>query len=177
MFRKTTRRQQWVRQALEQYEGRLMRYATRLMGDSERAKDVVQDTFLRLCQAEPKEIEGHLVQWLFTVCRNRALDIRRKEQRMTPMQTDAVAGHSAAAASEQFETKQQASQLLSLLGGLPENQQEVLRLKFQSDLSYADIAKVTGLTPTNVGYLIHVGIKQLRQEVAAKSTPKDGGVK
>src|SRR4051812_7640215 len=60
----------------------LTRYATRLLGDVERARDVVQDTFVRLMAQSPGAVDGHAVEWLFTVCRHRALDVLRKESRM-----------------------------------------------------------------------------------------------
>ena len=72
----------WIRQALERYEKPLIRYACRITGDLETARDVVQDAFLRLCQADRAKVDGHLAAWLYTVCRNRAYDVRRKEGRM-----------------------------------------------------------------------------------------------
>jgi hypothetical protein len=63
----------------------LIRYAAHIIGDIERAREVVQDTFLKLCHQRPAQIRTHLTQWLYTVCRNRALDVRRKERRMTAM--------------------------------------------------------------------------------------------
>ena len=55
-----------------------------------------------------------------------------------------------------------------MLAGLPDNQQEVVRLKFQDGLSYKEIAGVTGLTVSNVGFLIHTAIHTLRREFAAQ---------
>ena len=55
--------------------------------------------------------------------------------------------------------------ILTLLANLPHNQQEVLRLKFQHSLSYHEISNITGLSETNVGFLIHVGIKRLRERL------------
>jgi RNA polymerase sigma-70 factor (ECF subfamily) len=46
---------------------------------------------------------------------------------------------------------------------LPKNQQEVIRLKFQHGLSYKEISTVTNLSVTNVGFLIHTGLKVLRE--------------
>src|ERR1044072_8533361 len=60
----------------------LTRYATRLLGDPDRARDVVQDTFVKLMAQPSAAINGHAVEWLFTVCRHRALDVLRKEGRM-----------------------------------------------------------------------------------------------
>ena len=81
-------RMEWMRSALAEHEGPLLRYAVRLTGNLERARDVVQDTFLRLCREHPERLNSHLPAWLFTVCRNRALDLLRKEGRTTAL-TDA----------------------------------------------------------------------------------------
>ena len=59
--------------------------------------------------------------------------------------------------------------VLRLLAGLPPNQQEVVRLRFQSGLSYKEIAEVTRLSVTNVGFLIHTAIKTLREKLNAGS--------
>ncbi len=69
---------------MERFERPLVAYAARITGDVESGRDVVQDAFLRLCHEGPG-VRDHLAQWLYTVCRNRALDIRRKEHRMTPL--------------------------------------------------------------------------------------------
>jgi RNA polymerase sigma-70 factor (ECF subfamily) len=60
----------------------LTRYAARLLGDADRARDVVQDAFVKLMAQAPGAVDGHAVEWLFTVCRNRAMDVLRKENRM-----------------------------------------------------------------------------------------------
>jgi len=66
----------WIVAALERYESHLVRYANWILGDAERAREVVQETFLRLCKEKPGQVGSHLAQWLFTVCRNLAFDIR-----------------------------------------------------------------------------------------------------
>ena len=65
--------------AIREYEGQLLRYATRQMGDIETAREIVQDVFLRLLKTEQKEkVFEYLPQWLFTVCRNLVIDRKRK---------------------------------------------------------------------------------------------------
>jgi len=49
---------------------------------------------------------------------------------------------------------------------LPGDQQEALRLKFQGGLSYAEIGDVMETTVPRVGYLIHRGLKALRERLA-----------
>ena len=74
----------WIQTAMERHSGPLLRYANGLTGNAETARDVVQETFLRLCRAERGRVEGHLAAWLYTVCRNLALDVHRKERHMAP---------------------------------------------------------------------------------------------
>ena len=54
------------------------------------------------------------------------------------------------------------SNVIKFLDRLPENQREVIRLKFEGDMSYKEISQVTQLSVSNVGFLIHAGIKRLR---------------
>jgi len=158
---------EWVREALERYSGPLTRYAARITGDVDLARDVAQDTFLRLCRADRAKVEEHLAAWLYTVCRNRALDVCRKERRMSALhegqaETIACGNPGPAAVAERHETHRN---VLRVLGTLPENQQEVVRLKFQEGLSYREISDVTGFSNSNVGYLIHTAIKTIRQRL------------
>jgi len=160
----------WIKSVMERHAAPLTRYAMLITADLERARDVVQDTFVKLCDEDRGQVEPHLAQWLFKVCRNRALDVQRKESRMTTlteieMNSRPSAEPSPAMAAEQRETT---SELLRLVATLPKNQQEVVRLKFQNDLSYQEISAITNLTVTNVGFLIHTAIKNLRQQLQPK---------
>ncbi len=160
----------WVKSALEQFEGRLVRYAARITGNVDQARDVVQDTFLRLCAAERAQVDGHLAAWLYTVCRNRALDVARKERRMIPLdEAVAVARESGPPASVLAEGREAHSLVFAIIDMLPENQQEVIRLKFQDALSYKEISEVTGLSVSNVGYLLHTAIKAIRLRLATQT--------
>ena len=158
---------EWVRELFEQHEGPLVRYATWLIGDPERARDVVQDTFLRLCAEELTDVKSYVAEWLFTVCRNRALDVFRKENRVKPL-TEYEAGLHVSeipSPATTVEREDATSHVLLAVKSLPPNQQEVVRLKFQCGLSYKEISHVTNLTVTNVGFLLHRSLKTLRREL------------
>jgi RNA polymerase sigma factor (sigma-70 family) len=160
----------WISSVLAEFEQPLTRYAAHITGDIERAREIVQDTFLKLCRQKPARIRGHLAQWLYTVCRNRALDVLRKERRMTGI-SDArleLQTHSGPDAPSVLEKEEQLEDILKILTTLPANQQEVIRLKFQGDLSYTEISRITHLTVSNVGFLIHTGLKTIREKVQAQ---------
>src|SRR5690606_14952652 len=123
--------QEWLASALDRFEGRLLRYAQRITGDPHRAADVVQDTFLKLCREERASLDGHLAQWLYTVCRNKALDVRRKESRMTALAEPAARdrdqnhrnGH-VPQPDEALEAQETTARILGHLAELTDNQQE-----------------------------------------------------
>lgn len=162
----------FVRTAVERHQAPLLRYAARLLhGDAERARDVVQDTFVRLMAQPPALVDGHLVEWLFAVCRNRTLDVLRKEGRMKFFEE----GHAERITSAEprpgagLERAETHAAVLGLIEHLPPNQQEVIRLKFQNGFSYKEISRITSLSVGNVGFLIHTAVTRLRKEMSAQA--------
>ncbi|MEM6915684.1 MAG: sigma-70 family RNA polymerase sigma factor [Verrucomicrobiota bacterium] len=157
--------QELVESAQADFEGPLTGYAAGLLGgDWERARDVVQDTFIKLHRQDPELIRGKLKSWLYTVCRNRSIDVLRKENPMLTSSGEAFENMENASPdpADAMARKESFDEVLRFLERLPENQREVIRLKFQGDLSYKEISEVTGLSVSNVGFLIHTGIKRLR---------------
>jgi RNA polymerase sigma factor (sigma-70 family) len=154
---------QWIVDALDRHEDALIRYATWILRDPEVAREVVQETFLRLCRENQSKVAAHLVQWLFTVCRNLAFDTRKREARMTPLEDTEIG------VDVNLEQKETVGEIFRLVQTLPKNQREVVYLKFQCDLSYKEISEVTKLSVGNVGLLLHTALKAIRKQVLSES--------
>lgn len=171
---------QWVRAVVEEFETPLLRHAARLLrGDVHRARDVVQDTFLKLWQAERCSVEPHLAQWLFKVSRNRALDVIRKESRMLTLNGQPPEAETGTATIDQrpdriLSESEDKRSAIGLLDELPEKQQEAIRLKLQAQLSYKEIASVLETSVSNVGMLIHTGLKTIRGALGAAGDNSGG---
>ena len=159
----------WLGLALERHEAPLVRYAYRLLGDSELARDVVQDCFLRLCKQRRDRVEDHLQQWLFTVCRNRALDHLRKDGRMDALGETEIAAVTAEPVAEAAK-QEEAGRVLATLETLPLRQREVVHLKFREGLSYKQIGAVCDTSVSNVGFLLHTALKTLRERLGVPAT-------
>ena len=161
---------QWVQSAVVRYQRPLLRYAASLLGGYDRAADAVQETFCRLCGQNQKDIDDHLAPWLFAVCRHYAIDAQRRSSRpesnpidlrqarpaskpMTPAAADPLA---------EAEWRELEQRIAAALMKLPARQRELIELKYRGGLTYRQIAAITGLTITNVGYLLHVAIDALR---------------
>jgi RNA polymerase sigma-70 factor (ECF subfamily) len=174
---------------LDRYERPLVRYAWSILGDLEAARDVVQETFIRLCRRQQADrdresgIKGqgsdgepipsdscgkHTEAWLFTVTRNLSIDHQRKLSRIVymPQTEDRTADEPGPGAV--LEAQEARDSIFGLLEHLSDNQREVIRLKFQNDLSYKEIAAITQLSVTNVGFLLHTGLKKLRALLEAQ---------
>ncbi|MGE9271457.1 MAG: RNA polymerase sigma factor [Verrucomicrobiales bacterium] len=156
--------EQFIERALEDYESPLIGYAYGFVHDLDRARDVVQDTFIRLCKQDMDQVREGLKGWLFTVCRNRALDVLRKEGRMSQLEEKQHERTPAAGAGpdQVFDQEERVAELMSYLDRLSENQRTVILMKFRDGLSYREIAESTGLSSGNIGFLIHSGVKRLR---------------
>ena len=154
----------WIGEALRHFECPLVRYALRFTGNVEHARDIVQDTFLKLCSQDRARLDGHMAQWLYTVCRNRALDVRKKERRMEALDQDVAEAQPAhgPAPSVRAEVREEHALALEAVDALPEAQQEAFRLKFEHGLTYREIGAVMDMPLSTVSYTITQALGTLR---------------
>jgi RNA polymerase sigma-70 factor, ECF subfamily len=158
----------WIAAMVDRFERPLLAYAHRLLGgDHGRAQDAVQETFLRLCRENRDTIESRVAAWLFSVCRTRVIDMQRSSNHTTTCTDLLPIVDKQPDASQIAETAEQSSRLASLVNTLSPRQQEVLRLRLQAELSYREIAEITGLTVSNVGFHLHAAVRSLRDAMNA----------
>jgi len=159
-----------VDELLRRFEIPLLQYAARITGNNEAARDVVQETFIKF-QRNGTVAPEKTSTWLFTVCRNGALNVCRKEKRIMYLDQEIIESHGddQPMPFERMEQREASGFLMKILATLPPRQQEVLQLKFQNDLSYQEIAKITKTTANSVGVLIHTAVKTLRQRYSEAS--------
>ena len=145
---------------LERYEAPLLRYAARYRPRT--AQDLVQEVFLRLVR-ESRKLNGveSLSAWLYRVTRHLAIDEARKEARMQVRHRTVAVSEVQPTAPVAVEGAELNAVVTAHIEALPEKQREVVILKLQEQRSYKDISAITGLSVTNVGYLIHKGLKKL----------------
>lgn len=157
-------------------ESPLLTYALRLLGQRAQAEDAVQDAFMKL-HAQFSEVREPR-KWLYRTVHNAALNFRRQAGKIVPLPTAASAEDSSSPASSQEPAdpeplpdeqiiRWEGIGLVRLsLGALDERSREVVRLKFDEDLSYKEISERTGLSTSHVGYLLHHALKAIAAELA-----------
>ncbi|MBS0210663.1 MAG: RNA polymerase sigma factor [Planctomycetes bacterium] len=161
----------WVLDCVDQFEQPLTRFAQRLTGDWESARDVVQYVFLRLCEQQRHTI-GNIAAWLYTVCHHRAIDFRRKALRLVQLETDTSAdsGHADMAVCSRepdphltAEVHDSSQWLARLIDLLPEKQRQVVHL-WSVGFAYREIAQVIGHDEPYVRVLMHRALLQMRAD-------------
>jgi RNA polymerase sigma-70 factor (ECF subfamily) len=72
---------------VERYQGTLFNFLCRMVGDSETAEDILQETFIRIYETRERVIEKFSA-WIFTIASNLARDElrRRKRKRLTSLE-------------------------------------------------------------------------------------------
>lgn len=147
----------------------------RLGGDIEVAREVVQEAFAKLCVQAWPDIESQVTAWLYKTCRHHAIDITRRNGRiaMIQMGTNVTTLHdrSLQVAEHSAEQTDDLAAVREQIEKLSEQQQEVLRLRLKDGLSYQQIAEVTGLTASNVGYHLHQAVTTLRGKLQVSRGP------
>lgn len=142
------------------YAPPLHRYAARLLRDTHAAADVVQQVFLRLSQLPPAKHPAPAAtkSWLYRVTHNQAVDhIRSEQRRRQAHETHAERTRLDAAPS----TEARIAIVLQHVDQLDEKARSVLLLRLQEGLSYQEISDITGLSPGNVGYVLHHAVREV----------------
>jgi RNA polymerase sigma-70 factor, ECF subfamily len=129
---------------VEFFHVRCLRYARYMLGDDEDAEEAVQDTFVRVYdhigQFRP---DARFEPWLFRILANRCRTARERRRRRESLvvtgELPAVAAENSGASADLIEEVEAA------LDELPAEQREAFLLRHVEDLSYEDMAVITGV--------------------------------
>ncbi len=137
---------------VRRYEGRLLLFMKHKTGNIADAEDLVQEAFIK-AYSNIKKYRNcfRFSTWLFTIASRLAASHYRKLKIQTNRQNEIIYSNPAEAVTE----KESSSNLWLLANNLPDNQYQVLWLKYIEDMSVREISKVMGKTQTNVKVLLY----------------------
>ncbi len=141
------------------------------VGEGMLAEDLTAATFEKAWRARGRYRRDRAAfsTWLFTIARNVASDYFRRRRPEVPW--DAVRGLAGAESPEDsVERQAEFGRLSRLLDRLPARERELIALKYGSDLTNREIARLTRLSESNVGTILHRVTMQLREQWDAKET-------
>ncbi len=145
---------------------KLLRFATHFLKDEELARDVVQDVFLKLWQKreilnEVENIEAFAMQ----MTRNRCLDVIRSNKEVPiDEETGRRLNAKTVDVHSKVELSETAQQIGKLIGRLPDLQRNVMQLRDIEQMSYDEIAEITGLQVNAIRVNLSRARKKVRDE-------------
>ncbi len=133
------------------------------VGDGPVAEDLTSATFEKAWRARHRYRRdlAAFSTWLFTIARNVAVDHYRQRRAMVPLE-EAEHLPAGEGPEELAERRSDAERLAHLLSLLPERERELMSLKYGAGLTNRAIARLTGLSESNVGTIVHRTVALLR---------------
>jgi RNA polymerase sigma-70 factor (ECF subfamily) len=129
-----------------QWIGPVYRYLCVCLENDQDAEDLTAAVFLAVLQGLPQyQPRGNFAGWLFRIARNKAIEWKRKTRREVNLpeipepveQTDFLSGLSA---------QQDIQELRKMIECLPEEEKELLNLRYAADLTFSEIGAIVGRT-------------------------------
>ena len=153
-----------LRLLYEKYADTLVSVALSLVSDIHTAEDCLHDAFVDFAATVPVlRIHGNLRSYLISCVANRARDLLRKKARSANLNLEQL--KPAANADEPDSTlitNEGARQVYDALGHLPYEQREVFALHVQADMTFHQIADLTGASINTVQSRYRYGMEKLR---------------
>jgi RNA polymerase sigma-70 factor, ECF subfamily len=167
---------------VRRYQEPLYGFLYRFTGDSALANDLFQETFLRFIQRlDEYEEDGRFKSWLYQVARNLAMDALRRRQLERGIFSSPPSAHSddteqdsdiqdgiadpLSAPDVLLENSELGARLTSAVATLPDDQREVVLLKYQGGLTFREIADITGVSINTVTGRMRYATEKLRKHL------------
>ncbi|WP_327787032.1 sigma-70 family RNA polymerase sigma factor [Rhabdonatronobacter sediminivivens] len=133
------------------------------------AQDVMATVWRKAALFDPSRASAST--WIFTIARNRRIDMLRRQRRPEP--EDLTWGPEAE--PDQLDTlslQQETRRLTQALETLPEKQRVLIERAYFGDLSHSEIAEATGLPLGTIKSRIRIALDRLRHAMSHESIPK-----
>jgi RNA polymerase sigma-70 factor (ECF subfamily) len=150
----------------EQYLPKIFNYISYRVTDKYMAEDLTSVVFEKaLTKFKSFDVEkASFSTWLFTIAHNTLIDhyrLRTKEQDLEKEKTAFITAQYTSTEEEAVKTEE-FKKLKSCISQLNKNEQEIISLKFGGEMTNRQIARMLGISESNVGITIYRTIRKLR---------------
>ncbi len=138
--------------------------------DRTAAEDVAQEAFLKAYRSmDGLRNPPQLKTWLYSIARFTAIDWlrRRKREEVRPLPEDRPAPEEGGGEG----TEDRAMRVMQAIQGLRDDYREIMLLRYVRGLSYAEIARQVGGTPSAVGEKLHRVREMVREKLRSEVRP------
>jgi RNA polymerase sigma-70 factor (ECF subfamily) len=152
-------------QSVDNYSDNIYRFILKNIRDEDKAKDIVQDTYLKFWEKKDKVDSAKIKSYLFTTAYHTLIDVVRKEKKKASINE---------VKEESYSTYSEYSDLQEILHEaieqLPEVQKSVILLRDYEGYAYNEIAEIVGISETQVKVYIFRGRKFLKNYLGSIET-------
>jgi len=147
----------------------LLRYLNRLLGSEHLAEDLHQQSWLSALQHldrfNSESSSGGFKAWLFRIATNKAHDLWRSGGRDKAARQGYkhIVDQEAPAAGVRMESSEAEAKLRAAIDQLPENQKQVVLLRYYSDMKFIEIAQLIGCPLNTALGRMHKAMLKLKQ--------------
>lgn len=159
------------RQLVEEHQHYVFTIAFRVLRDEEDARDVTQETFIRVWKKlDTYDMQTKFTTWLYTIATNLAYDqlkgSSRKRQRLSVVGSSELESVAAPMEEEaRIVNRDLAVKIAELAGGLPPKQQKVFILRDLQDLSVDEVARVLSMSVNSVKTNLCYARRSIREKM------------
>ncbi|MDI6807930.1 MAG: sigma-70 family RNA polymerase sigma factor [Candidatus Eisenbacteria bacterium] len=174
------------RALLQKYRARVFSIALRIVSNDEDARDIAQETFVRVFKSLSQfDQERSFQNWLFRIAVNLSIDLMRKRKfaffSLSGNKEDGTKDHDIEDQSPtpdvSYESKAGAERFESLIESLPVKYKTLLVLRYKEELSYQEMAEVMGIPMGTIKARLHRGHRILRRKLETKKARAGTGLR
>ncbi|MBR5807176.1 MAG: RNA polymerase sigma factor [Alistipes sp.] len=167
-----------VSQLLERHARRVRDYVRMLVKDSDVADDLTQEVLIKVVKVLDEgryTDKGRFLPWVLRIAHNRVLDYFRAQKQVKTVSEsstgfDILGNKNLAEPSieDQLVSEQQAEEVRALIELLPEEQREVVKMRYYEGLSFKEIAEHTGVSINTALGRMRYALINMRQMIKEK---------
>ena len=156
-----------LRMMMNAYQSRLYWHIRRLVDDEDAAKDVLQETFIKVYQNFSQfKKDSQLYTWLYRIASNEALQHLNKVKKMQKTEQDADVYLENQKAENSGRNADEIELLLQdAIQKLPEKQRMVFTLRYYDDLPYEEISKILDMSVSTLKTNYHYAKSKIEQYI------------
>ncbi len=144
---------------------KIFHYFCYKVGDTALAEELTAITFEKSWKSRTnfRKDAGQFQAWMMGIARNVAADHFRKERYEVPLEDMAEWGLSTTL-EEDAQRDLDFQNILEILSRFPQREQELIALKYGAELTNREIARISGLSESNVGTILYRVVLKIRKE-------------
>ena len=164
---------------IDKYNRRVRDYLRMMVKDDDVADDIAQETFIKVIKVidEGRYVDnGKFLSWVLRIAHNRALDYFRAQKSNNSVSESSAGYHvlgtlryAENSIEDNIISDQTNQSIRDLVELLPEEQREVVMLRYYSDLSFKDIAEQTGVSINTALGRMRYALINLRKMIKEKN--------